>query len=230
MNTDRVLETVETVLFDVDGTLIDSNGAHAETWTQALREHQIEADVSRVRALVGMGSDKLLPAIAQTSEDSELGQAIARRKKELFQLRIPNLNPTRGARALVQYLRERQVDIVIATSADDRELSALLKQANVDDLIPKRASKDDASSSKPDPDIVHAAMERSRANPERSVLVGDTPYDIEAAARAGVSAIALRCGGYWSDDDLRGAMVILDDPASLLDRWRAANAANGVWG
>jgi len=210
-----------TVLFDVDGTLIDSNGAHAETWAQACREHDIEAGVSRVRGLVGMGSDNLLPALAQVSDESELGQAIARRKKELFQALIPSLQATRGARALVEYLREQQIELVIATSADDRELTALLKQAGVADLIPRRASKDDAAVSKPDPDIVHAALQRAGSRPEQSVLVGDTPYDIEAAARAGVAAIALRCGGYWSDVDLHGATTILDDPAALLDHLRA---------
>jgi HAD superfamily hydrolase (TIGR01509 family) len=210
-----------TVLFDVDGTLIDSNAAHAETWAQACREHGLEVALPRVRALVGMGSDNLLPALAQVSDQSDLGRAIAQRKKALFQAFIPGLQPTRGARALVEYLRDEHVDIVIATSADDRELGALLKQAAVDDLIPLRASKDDAAASKPDPDIVHAALQRSRARPEHSVLIGDTPYDIEAAARAGVAAIALRCGGYWSDADLHGAAAILDDPAAVLDHLRA---------
>jgi HAD superfamily hydrolase (TIGR01509 family) len=211
-----------TVLFDVDGTLIDSNGAHAETWAQACREHDIDVAVSRVRALVGMGSDNLLPALAHVSEDSDLGRAIARRKQALFQAFIPGLQPTRGARALVEYLREQQIDIVIATSADEHELTVLLHQAHVDDLIPTRASKDDAAASKPDPDIVRAALQRAGANPEASVLIGDTPYDIEAATRAEVAAIALRCGGYWSDQDLRGAAVVLDDPAALLDRLRAS--------
>ena len=210
-----------TVLFDVDGTLIDSNAAHAETWAQACREHDLDVELPRVRALVGMGSDNLLPALAQVSDDSDLGRAIAHRKKELFQAFIPGLRPTRGARALVEYLREAQIDLVIATSADDGELGALLKQAGVADLIPLRASKDDAAASKPDPDIVHAALQRSGARPDHSVLIGDTPYDIEAAARAGVAAIALRCGGYWSDADLDGAAAILDDPAALLDHLRA---------
>jgi HAD superfamily hydrolase (TIGR01509 family) len=139
----------------------------------------------------------------------------------LFAECLPGLQPTRGARALVQFLRAGGIAPVVATSADEKEMAALLKQAGVDDLFQDRASKDDASASKPDPDIVHAAMERSRARPETTVMIGDTPYDIEAAARAGIPAIALRCGGYWSDDDLRGAMAMLDHPEALLLSLRA---------
>jgi HAD superfamily hydrolase (TIGR01509 family) len=169
-----------------------------------------------------MGSDNLLPTLAQIREDSDLGQAIAQRKKELFRLRIPSLRPTRGARALVQDLREQRRDLVIATSADNREMNALLMQAAVDDLVPVRATKEEASDSKPDPDIVEAALRRAGAVAEDSVLIGDTPYDLEASKRAGVSMIALRCGGYWSDDAFHGAVAILDDPAALLDYLRAS--------
>jgi HAD superfamily hydrolase (TIGR01509 family) len=212
----------ESLLFDVDGTLIDSNAAHAETWAQALREHGIDVEVDRVRRLIGMGGDKLLPAVAHITDDSDVGKAIARRKKEVFATLLPGLNATRGARALLDYLRKQQVELIIATSADDRELSALLRQAGVDDLFPDRATKDDAKDSKPDPDIVHAALAKSSASPEQTAMIGDTPYDIEAATRAGIKAIALRSGGYWRDSDLAGAVQISDDPQDLLDHWRDA--------
>lgn len=214
--------TFDTALFDVDGTLIDSNGAHAETWAGALREHGFETDVSAVRRLIGMGGDKLLPEIAHVEEDSPLGRAIAARKKALFTERLPRLRPTPGGRALVAFLRRLDVDVVVATSAGDDEMSALLKQAGVDDLFPARTSKDDAAGSKPDPDIVHAALTRVRARADSAIMIGDTPYDIEAATRAGVRTIALRCGGYWTDGDLRGAAGIFDDPASLLAELSAA--------
>lgn len=210
----------ETVLLDVDGTLIASNAAHAEAWTQALREHGLTVDIGRIRPLIGMGADKLLPAVAGVSENSTLGQAMGLRKKAIFETFLPDLQPTPGARPLLEYLLERGTQLVIATSADDREMEALLQRAGVDDLLPQRASKDDASESKPDPDIVHAALTRSSARPESAVMIGDTPYDIEAARRAGIRAIALRCGGHWSDADLRDAVAILDHPAALLARWR----------
>ena len=210
----------KTLLFDVDGTLIDSNGAHAEAWTQALRENEIDVANDQIRRLIGMGGDKILPAVAHVSEDSEVGQSITRRKKEVFATLMPRLRPTPGARPLLEYLREQRVELIIATSADDLEMSALLQRAGVDDLIPSRTSKDDASASKPDPDIVHAALAKSWARPKETALIGDTPYDIEAADRAGIEAIALRCGGYWSDGSLQGAASIFDDPQALLAHWR----------
>ena len=208
------------LLFDVDGTLIDSNPAHADAWTQSLREHGIEVATNQVRPLIGMGGDKLLPAIAHVSDDSALGQAIARRKKAIFETLLPDLHPTPGARPLLEYLREQHVTLVIATSADDREVSVLLQRAGVDDLIPRRTSRDDARDSKPDPDIVQAALAKSLARPAQTAMVGDTPYDVEAAIRAGIKAIALRCGGYWTDGSLQGAAEIFDDPEDLLTHWR----------
>ena len=214
--------TFDAVLFDVDGTLIDSNGAHAETWAQALREEGVQASGTDVRPLIGMGGDKLLPAIAHVAEDSALGQRVARRKKALFEVALGSLQPTRGARALVEFLHGQNVKLVIATSADEQELQALLTRVRVDDLFPRRTSRDDAAESKPSPDIVEAALNKSRVPASRAVMIGDTPYDVEAAARAGLKCIALRCGGYWSDSDLVGALGILDDPAALLEYWHRA--------
>jgi HAD superfamily hydrolase (TIGR01509 family) len=207
----------DTVLFDVDGTLIDSNAAHADAWFRALRAHGVPASVDRVRSLIGMGGDKLLPAVAGIDHESPQGRAITREKKAYFEALLPRLAPTTGARALVEHLRNRDITLVIATSADDHELAQLLAQAGLDDLFPRRTSSDDAEGSKPDPDIVHAALRKADASPARAVLIGDTPYDIEAATRARVPCIALRSGGFWSDDHLKGAIDIFDAPQSLLD-------------
>ena len=214
------LTNVSAVLFDIDGTLLDSNAAHADTWAQALVEHHIKADSDAIRPLVGMGGDKLLPTVAGVSEGSRRGRALSARKKELFDSLVPTLRPTRGASELVAFLREAGKELIIATSADDKELRALLEQAGVADLIPRRTSKDDASKSKPDPDIVEAALARVRAQDGLVVMVGDTPYDVEAAGRAGVPTIALRSGGYWTDASLEGAAAVFEDPAALLAHWQ----------
>jgi len=206
----------KTLLFDVDGTLIDSNGAHAESWMQALREHGVTVEGDHIRRMIGMGGDKILPALAHVSEDSEAGKAIVERKKQIFGTLLPGLRPTHGARPLLEYLKKRDIELIIATSADDREMNSLLEQAGVVDFFPSRATKDDAPASKPDPDIVHAALSRSWARPEQTLLIGDTPYDVEAADRAGIGAIALRCGGFWPDSSLTGALKIFDDPQALL--------------
>jgi HAD superfamily hydrolase (TIGR01509 family) len=214
----------ESALFDVDGTLIDSNSAHATTWMRALHDHGRPVELAQVRPLIGMGSDKLLPAIADLEAESPEGRAISTRKKELFSAMLPSLRPTRGARSLLEYLHERGVDVVVATSADDEEMEALLRQAGLDDVVDERVSKADVAESKPDPDIVCAALAKARSDREATLMVGDTPYDVEAAARAGVASIALRCGGYWFDRDLRGALHIFDDPEDLLARWRQSLA------
>jgi len=206
-----------TVLFDVDGTLIDSNGAHASAWTQALQHQGFRVRLEDVRRRIGMGGDKLLPAVAGIAEDSEEGKAVVSEKKAIFSSLLPALQSTPGARALVEHLAASGVDLVIATSADDKELDAVLTQAGVADLFPTRTSKDDANESKPDPDIVQAALHKAQARPERTVMIGDTPYDIEAAARAGIVCVALRSGGGWSDSELFAALALFDDPADLLD-------------
>jgi len=113
-------------------------------------------------------------------------------------------------------LKTNGLRVVIATSAGKEELDALLRQAGVDDLI-DRATSSDAGASKPDPDIVSAALRQAKLPPAAAVMVGDTPYDIEAAKRAGVKTIALRCGGWWDDAALAGAVAIYDDPAALSE-------------
>jgi HAD superfamily hydrolase (TIGR01509 family) len=213
------LAGLSAVLFDVDGTLIDSNAAHADSWAQALSEHGVARDAAHIRPLVGMGSDKLLPMVG-LEEGSSRARAVVQRKKELFTQRLPRLQPTRGARELVSYLRQQRKEIVVATSAGDDEMDALLQQAGVRELMPRRTSSDDADRSKPDPDIVLAALHRTSSSPEQTAMIGDTPYDLEAASRAGVRAIALRCGGHWSDANLGSAVGIFDDPAGLLAYWQ----------
>jgi membrane protein len=222
------LEDISTVVFDVDGTLVDSNGAHAAAWSEALREHGVQCSTSQIRPLVGMGADKLLPLVAGVDEDADLGRAIAERKKVLFARHLNALRPTRGARALVSHLRRLNKTVVVATSAGDDEMRTLLEQAGVADLIEDRASKDDASRSKPDPDIVLAALDQGDADRTRTIMVGDTPYDVEAAARAGVGSVALRSGGHWTDRDLAGAVGIFDDPGALLLYWLRRPAADGT--
>ena len=152
----------EAVLFDVDGTLIDSNGAHAVAWATALREHGVSVGARQIRPLIGMGADKLLPSAAHIEENTPLGRALGKRKKAIFDSLLPHLCPTPGARALVEYLRAHHVELVIATSSPDREMDVVLDRAGVKDLFPRRASKDDAARSKPDPDIVEAALKKLR--------------------------------------------------------------------
>ncbi len=204
------------MIFDVDGTLIDSNDAHARAWIEAFTEHGITAAYEKVRRAIGMGGDKLMPIVAGIEEESDRGKKISTRRGEIFTtMWLPRLQPFRGARALVERLAGDGFTLAVASSAKEEELHALLDVAGVADLIPTRTSSDDADRSKPDPDIVAAALKRTGCSKERTIMVGDTPYDVEAAKRAGIEIVALTCGG-WSADDLSGAIGVYADPADLL--------------
>ena len=207
---------VEGVLLDVDGTLIDSNDAHARSWSEALAEfgRPIAADVVRPR--IGMGGDKLLPELLGVDAESKTGKEFSERRAKIFlETYVPRLRLTPGAKDLVKRLRREKLRLIIATSARSGELNAMLEQVGLEDLIEKKTSASDAESSKPDPDIVVAALRKGALSADTAIMLGDTPYDIEAARRAGVDTVALRSGG-WDDRGLAGAIAIYDDPADLL--------------
>ena len=203
------------VLLDIDGTLIDSNDAHARAWVGALAEHGYVVPFDRVRPLIGMGGDKVLPLLAGLDADSGEAERIGSSRSALFRGELPTLQPTPGARDLLVMLRDRGLELVVATSAQAEEVQAILRQAGVADLIGTTASSGDAERSKPDPDIVQAALRKSGNTAAHCIMIGDTPYDVEAASRSRVTCIALRCGGGWTDADFRDASGIYDDPASL---------------
>ena len=208
--------TITTVLFDVDGTLVDSNDAHAHAWVQAFADAGIRVEYDKVRCSIGMGGDKMMPAVSGIAEDSPLGQRISNGHREIFKTAfLPALKPFRDAGRLVATLQQRGLKATAASSAKREELEALLKIADATSLLGAAASSDDADESKPDPDIIQAALKKMHAKPNQAVMIGDTPYDVEAARRAGVTPLAFRCGG-WSDDALKGAAAIYDGPWDLL--------------
>lgn len=208
------------VLVDIDGTLVDSNDAHARAWIAALAERGRHVEFTRVRPLIGMGSDKLLPALTGISADSADGQAIAARRRDIFERDfIPTIQPTPGAAELLEWLHDDGLMVVAATSADPDEVRDLLRIAGATKLIDETVASGSVDESKPDPDIVRAALKRAGCAAEQAILIGDTPYDIEAARRAGVGVITLRCGGWWSDEDLAGALALYDTPRDLMDHY-----------
>jgi HAD superfamily hydrolase (TIGR01509 family) len=216
MKPQKSSRTLRGAILDVDGTLIDSNDAHARAWREALAEFGHVVPLTLVREKIGKGGDQLLPELTGLAEDSPEGKAIGKRRAEIFRSRyLPSLRPFPGARALLERMRAERLELVVASSASREDLEALLRAAGVEDLIQEKASSEDAERSKPDPDIVCAALERGGLSPSAAVMLGDTPYDVMAARRAGVEIVALRCGG-WDDAALEGATAIYDDPADLL--------------
>ncbi|HEX5727359.1 MAG TPA: HAD family hydrolase [Longimicrobiaceae bacterium] len=212
-------------ILDVDGTLIDTNDAHAHAWVDVGREFGFDLSFGEVRRLIGMGGDKVLPRLTGIDEDTERGKELKARRGELFRERyLPSCRPFPCARELLERMRADGLSLSVASSASADDLKALLKAAGVADLIEAKTSSSDAENSKPDPDIVQAALDASGCAPDEAVMLGDTPYDVEASSRAGVPCIALRCGG-WDDAELRGAVAIYDDPADLLARYQESPLA-----
>ncbi|MFQ4138743.1 HAD family hydrolase [Nodosilinea sp. PGN35] len=211
---------IDGVILDIDGTLVLSNDAHAQSWVESFARHGYEVPYDRVRSLMGMGGDQLMPKlIPELSEESDPGKTIASERKRLvLDEYVSQIKAAGGARALVQKLLEAGLHVVIATSASPEELEVMLKIAEVDDLLHETTTSADAENSKPAPDIVEAAVKKAQLAPDRLVMLADTPYDIEAAGKAGVQVIAVRCGGF-SDQELAGAIAIYDDPADLLNHY-----------
>lgn len=210
------------VLLDADGTLIDSNDAHARSWVQAFREFGYDIPFDEVRPLIGMGGDKLLPRLTGLDHESAPARRLSERRAELFrEVYLPGLHAFPGAGELVDRMRADGLRVVVATSAREEELNALLRHVGLESLIRKSTSSDDADRSKPDPDIVQAALDEGGLEPGEAAMIGDTPYDMEAAQRAGVLPIAVRCGG-WDDRALSQAAAIYDDPADLLRRYETS--------
>ena len=207
------------VILDVDGTLVNSNDAHARAWVDAFNDAGIDVSHDRVRRAIGMGGDKLMPHVAGIREDSREGSRISKRRGEIFrQHHLPHLSAFPLVRDLVRQFTTDGYTVVVASSAQSDELSQLLKIAGVSDLIAATASSSEASRSKPDPDIVQAALQRSGAPAEQAIMLGDTPYDVEAALRAGIAIVGVESGG-WSAEDLRGAVEVHPEAAGIYGHY-----------
>jgi HAD superfamily hydrolase (TIGR01509 family) len=207
---------IKAVILDIDGTLLLSNDAHAKAFAEAAATLRVQAGFERIRRLIGKGSDKLIPEAFGLESESDLGKKITELKGAIFKTRyLATLEPAPGARALLQRFRQQGIDLVAATSAGDDEVAPLLERAGVRDLVPRFTTSDDVQASKPNPDVIEAALKKTSHDRSVIVMLGDTPYDVEAAQRAGVPIIAVRCGG-WTDRDLKGALAIYEDPADLL--------------
>lgn len=216
------------VIFDIDGTLLCSNDAHAHSWVDAFSDFGFSVPFYQLRWLIGMGGDRLIQTLFPgMSSDEGIGKVISHRRGNVFLERYaPLLQPTPGARALVERVQRDGFKTVIATSSKQRELEVLLHHARVEDLLTEATTASDVDSTKPAPDVVHSALDTLRLPADQAVMIGDTPYDIESAKRAGVPIICVRSGG-WDDGSLEGAAAIYDDPQDLLAHYGESPLATG---
>lgn len=207
------------VLLDVDGTLVDSNDAHAKAWVEAFAEFGHSVPFERVRRLIGKGGDKLMPELIGVESDSGAGKPIAERRAEIFRERhLPGLKAFPRVAELLRRMRDEGLVLQVASSAKKEELDPLLEICGAASLVHGKTSSDDAEESKPDDDIVVAALSRAGVGANEAIMLGDTPYDIEAARGAGVGTVALRSGG-WDDVGLAGAVAIYADASEVLERY-----------
>ncbi|MBE0597861.1 MAG: HAD family hydrolase [Desulfuromonadales bacterium] len=206
------------VILDLDGTLIDSNDAHARAWLEAMSEAQFDPPFAKVRRLIGMGGEFLLPAALGIAADSDIGRRISGRRQEIFrQDYLPQLKPFPKVRELLEKMQQVG-QLVVASASQREELEQMLELAGIADLLQETTSASEVDDPKPEPDVVLAALDKMALGPEQVLLLGDTPYDIEAAGKVGVKVVAMECGG-WSAAELAGAMAVYRDPADLLARF-----------
>jgi HAD superfamily hydrolase (TIGR01509 family) len=207
------------VILDMDGTLIDSNAAHVQAWVEALRDHGREVSEEDIWPWVGMGGDNLLPAAVRISKQSPEGKAIAERRGEIFRSKyLPYLKPFPEVRPLLERMRADGLRLAVATSSPEDEVKKAIAIVGIGDLLEETTSASDAARSKPDPDVVQAALDRLKLTAGEVLMLGDTPYDIQAAGKIGIGVLAFRCGGF-GDGDLKDALAIYDDAADLLARY-----------
>jgi phosphoglycolate phosphatase-like HAD superfamily hydrolase len=210
---------VKGVILDVDGTLVDSNDQHALAWRDAFRRATREFPLERIRRLIGAGGDKLYHELTGEDVGSAEGQAISADCKKIFQqVYLPQVRSFARSKELVQRFQHAGLKLAVASSDRPQDLEALLKIAGVPELKEMSTTSDDADRSKPDPDVVQVALDKLKLRPEDTLMLGDTPYDIESGRRAGVAVVAVRSGG-WGDADLSDAVAIYDDPADLLEKF-----------
>lgn len=218
------------VIFDIDGTLLDSVDLHAEAWVAAFRHFGIDADFAVVRGQIGKGGDELMPVFVPRERLAREGEAIETYRSDLFKRDyLTRVKPFPGVRALFERARAEGLTIALGSSGKRDEVEHYQEILGIADLVDVATSSDDADRSKPHPDIFEAALERLGGIPKSRVLaVGDTPYDAEAAGKAGIGTIGVLCGGFPKADlAAAGCRAIYRDPQDILDGFDASPLARG---
>jgi HAD superfamily hydrolase (TIGR01509 family) len=211
---------IEAVLFDIDGTLVDSNEQHVEAWVTAFetRGHPIGRDA--IRQQIGKGGDLLVPALLPGASDDE-SKALAEAHGHAFKERyLDGIRAFPSAREAIARAHGQGLKVVLASSAKREELEHYVELLGVGEMLDASTSIDDVSTSKPAPDIFSAAIDKIDVAPARAIVVGDTPYDVEAAKKAGIAAIGLTSGPFDADALTRaGAIAVYANIGDLIARY-----------
>jgi len=204
-------------LLDLDGTLVDTNYQHALAWFRAFRRFEIVLPVWRLHRHIGMGGDQYVAAVAGDEVEQRLGGDLREAHDEGFGRLRDECEPLEGARELLAELKRRRLEVVIASSSDEGDLEFFVDKLEARDFFDDWTSKDDVQRTKPHPDPIEAALEK--AGTRDGVMIGDSRWDIDAAAKAGLPTICMLAGG-WSEQELRdhGAVAVFESIPQLLDR------------
>jgi len=193
-----------TAILDVDGTLVDTNYQHAIAWFRAFRRHFLTLQVWRIHRHIGMGGDQLVAALAGDEVEKRLGDSIREAEGELYRQLIDEVQPMEGSRHLIEDLKEAGNTVVLASSAKEWEVEHYLELLDAKGIVDDWTTSADVEQTKPEPDLVRAALDKGHSEPGEALLIGDTVWDVEAAHRAGVETLAVRTGGF-SEAELRDA-------------------------
>jgi HAD superfamily hydrolase (TIGR01509 family) len=206
-------------ILDVDGTLVDTNYQHAIAWYRAFRGCGIVVPVWRIHRHIGMGGDQLVEALTDADTEREQGDDVRAAEKESYFELIDEVEPFDGARRLIVDLKDRGHTVVLASSAKEEEIERYIDLLDAREVADAWTTSADVESTKPEPDLVRAALDRTDADPSAAVLVGDTPWDVKAAAGADVPTIAVRTGGFSIDElEGAGAMAVFESIEELRGR------------
>jgi HAD superfamily hydrolase (TIGR01509 family) len=206
-------------VLDIDGTLVDTNYHHALAWYRAFRQHGIVLPLWRIHRHIGMGGDQLVGALTDDETDREKGDDIRAAEKVLYMELIDEVETMEGSRELIEALKQRNHTVVLASSAKSDEVDHYLDLLDARDLADSWTTSADVEETKPQPDLVRAALQRAGDANGEAVMVGDTPWDIHAARKAGVTTLTVRTGGFGVDE-LReaGAAAVFESVRELLDQ------------
>ena len=206
-------------ILDVDGTLVDTNYHHTIAWFRAFCRHGIVLPLWRIHRHIGMGGDQVVTALTDERTDQERGDDIRASESELYFELIEEVRPMKGSRELIEDLRGRGHTVVLASSAKEAEIDHYLDLLDGRELANAWTTSDDVQSTKPAPDLVHAALDRVDGSADNAVMIGDTPWDVQAAGKAGVPTLAVLTGGFAIEElEESGAAGVFESVAELSNR------------
>ena len=207
-------------IFDIDGTLLDSVDLHARAWVEAFAHFGVETEQAEVRRQIGKGGDELMPVFLPKARIEREGETIEAYRSDLFKRKyLPEVRPFPSVRPLFEHIRAAGLKIALASSGKRTEVERYTEILKIGDLVDVSTSSDDADRSKPHPDIFEAALRKLESGAQDTIhVIGDTPYDAEAAGKAGLPTIGMLCGGFPEADlSAAGCVAIFRDPQDLLD-------------